>query len=137
MQVLVKSGQQQLHCIDNMPDCQPQRQQCKRYVKFSPVADHIATKLFALHRSLYTLQLSHLFLCAWHERTGTSELALLVWNETVLTSFSTHFLRRRFKRDIGKIPGCIERLLFICKREAIRYWNRGRAGQWDQRGGGF
>src|SRR5258707_5584636 len=93
--------QQQLGGIDQVPDSQAKREQSKRDMKFSPVADDVTVKLFALHGSFYFLQFIDVFLRAGHKGAWTCQFTFLIRNEAVLARLAAQFLGCRFERDIG------------------------------------
>src|SRR5260370_38179770 len=93
--------QQQLGSIDQVPDSQAKREQSKRDMKFSPVADDVTVKLFALHGSFSFLQLIDVLLRAGHKGPWPCQLTFFIRDEAALARPAAQFLGCRFGRDIG------------------------------------
>src|SRR5258707_12213152 len=90
--------QQQLGSIDQVPDGQAKREQSKRDMKFSPVADDVTVKLFALHGSFYFLQLIDVFLLAGHKGAWTCQLTFFIRYESVVARLASQFIGGRSGR---------------------------------------
>src|SRR5260370_7019384 len=83
--------QQQLGGIDQVPDSQAKREQRKRDMKFSPVADDVTAKLFALHGSFAFCQFIVSFLRAAHTSARPGHPTFLSRNTPVTAPPTHHF----------------------------------------------
>src|SRR5436853_368556 len=67
-----------------------------------------------------------MFLCAGDEGPWTGQRAFLIGYEAILCGIATDLLRCLFQRDIGQVPGGVQRLSWSLEWELLR-------GCWPQR----